>query len=125
MDPVKFSELYNSFVAIEKSIHKGVSDVFLNEKEKWQSLMQVYGSDLPEPPTQPIKRKHVACKYCDKIYSSNGGLYYHIQSVHMGIKYTCHVCARLFSSKTHLHRHIQTVHTTQPDASIDVNLVQF
>jgi hypothetical protein len=114
MDPVKFSELYNSFVSIEKTIHKGINNVFQEEKAKWQSLMQVYGSDLDTLPTadQQGKNKRFACKYCNKVYASAGGLYYHVQAIHMGIKYSCHLCSQQFTSKNHLHRHLTTIHVT-------------
>jgi hypothetical protein len=109
MDPVKFSELYNSFVAIEKNIHKGVNEVFTKEKDKWQSLMQVYGSDLVNPPTDP-QQKQITCKYCSKLYNSSGGLYYHVQSVHLGIKYTCHLCFRQYRSKSQLKQHMKNTY---------------
>ena len=127
MDPVKFSELYNSFIAIEKIIHKGVSDVFQQEKDKWQSLMEFYGGDLN---TLPIvghqgKRKRFACKYCDKMYASAGGLHYHVEAIHMGIKYSCHLCSHQFTSKYHLHRHLTTIHVTDvaPNFVVENNSV--
>ena len=122
MDPVKFSELYNSFIAIEKTIHKGITNVFQQERAQWQSLMEIYSSDLDTLPTvgQQGRRKRFSCKYCDKMYASAGGLHYHVEAIHMGIKYSCHLCSQQFTSKNHLHRHLTTIHVTDVTPSIVV-----
>ena len=58
----------------------------------------------------PERKCTFHCPQCAKKFSSQGSLFNHIQSVHVGVRFTCDQCGKQFSSKGILKRHIQSVH---------------
>ena len=53
------------------------------------------------------------CQYCEKSYTQNSSLTFHIKSVHTQDieKHGCHICGKQFTLKQRLMRHIQGVHS--------------
>ena len=49
-------------------------------------------------------------KDCAYAGPSNNALKYHINSVHLGIRYPCSICLKTFSEKNHVKRHYENVH---------------
>ena len=52
-----------------------------------------------------IKNRPHVCRVCGKAYQSRSGLRYHVESVHLGKRYSCAICGKLFSSKYALRAH--------------------
>lgn len=47
---------------------------------------------------------------CTKQYSSKNGLERHVQSAHLGKKFSCQICGKLFNYDYHAQRHLKNVH---------------
>ena len=55
----------------------------------------------------------VCCEYCGKVYSNNGNLQKHLDSIHFGNPKVCYICEKSFYDQRNLKRHISTVHSSK------------
>lgn len=53
------------------------------------------------------------CAFCDKIFTKERNLKYHIQAIHNKSKFECEICLKTFSFKSAKERHLKVVHYNQ------------
>ena len=50
------------------------------------------------------------CQDCERIFSSQSGLWHHTKSKHEGVKYACNHCDKQYTDKSDLRNHIKSIH---------------
>ena len=81
-------------------------EIFLTEQEPMSAMSILQKMSMFQPAGIPSKQ---SCPQCDYV-GSTASLKYHIDSVHLGIRYPCQQCDYMFKKKDDLKRHVQTIH---------------
>ena len=74
-------------------------EIFLSELEPMRFLQQGGGNHLVHP-----------CNQCDHVAVNKPNLKFHVESVHLGIRYPCHQCDYMAKKKFQLRNHVLTKH---------------
>ena len=53
---------------------------------------------------------HKKCDQCDKMFTTDRGLFYHMKSYHEGVRYNCSKCEYQGTTKPNLNAHIRSKH---------------
>ncbi|CAG9763076.1 unnamed protein product [Ceutorhynchus assimilis] len=75
---------------------------FVKKEYLWKHIKSVHN-----------RQEMIECKQCDKVFNTNGGLIYHLKTIHMGFKrnFTCDICGKIYQNKQVVARHKLLVHS--------------
>lgn len=52
----------------------------------------------------------IKCEFCHKDFAGRSGLKYHIEAIHMDLKFNCSMCERVFKTQISLQTHYRSTH---------------
>ena len=83
-----------------------------NVKNEEKSFLDFHESEVGEnvENSNENSQRTKACHICEKTFKTRHTLEIHIQSIHLGVKYTCDLCDAEFTQKKSLKKHIESVH---------------
>ena len=82
-------------------------EIFLTEQEPMSAINILQKISRLQQAGIPLNQ---SCPQCDYVAGSKPSLKYHIESVHLGIRYPCQQCDYMAKKKAQLRVHVQTIH---------------